>query len=139
GEWISERTPAPVADRAIDVLGHADKPLLVAAILVVLLLLGAGLGALWLRHAPLAVLGFAVLRAVGVEAMRARHGPSLVQAAPPVVAALVAILVLHALSRHVATRSASRGDPTSTASGGAASGGTASGGAASGGTASGGT
>lgn len=113
GEWVVELTPGTVAERAIDLLGHADKPVLIAGVLLVLLAAGAGLGTLWPHGPALAGGGFAVLAVIGAVALLTRPGGRPVHAASAVAAGVVAVLVLWLLQRRTRTGAVPDGPNTS--------------------------
>ncbi|GGF52076.1 oxidoreductase [Marmoricola endophyticus] len=60
---VRDLTPGPVAEALIGLVGHADKPLLIAGTTLVVLLVAGAAGVLQARSAPLA---YALLGALGV-------------------------------------------------------------------------
>ena len=68
GDTVIDLTPGFLERFAISTLGTADKPFLLASILLVSALLGARLGRLALTRFPLAAVGLAAMVAVGVAA-----------------------------------------------------------------------
>jgi DMSO/TMAO reductase YedYZ molybdopterin-dependent catalytic subunit len=73
GQSVIRLTPGPMAEAIIGVVGHADKPLAVASVVVAVLLLGAIAGRAWPR--PLAYVLVAVLVALASAAVLSRpHG-----------------------------------------------------------------
>jgi DMSO/TMAO reductase YedYZ molybdopterin-dependent catalytic subunit len=68
GDAVIDSVPGWLERAAIAALGTADKPVLVATILVLCAAIGAGLGLLGRRRFALAVAGLALLTAVGVVA-----------------------------------------------------------------------
>lgn len=70
GETVIALTPGGIAHKIIELVGHADKPLAITSVVVVILALGALLGRLWVvrRTAALVVIiGFVVLGMVAVS------------------------------------------------------------------------
>ncbi|GAB7002871.1 molybdopterin-dependent oxidoreductase [Nocardioides sp. AN3] len=106
-ERIIRLTPGAVAERAIRSVGHADKPLLVVGVVVVVTLLSALIGAaarrssvgLWLPAAA-----YGVLAAVGLAAVLAQPAPHL-PGVVGVVAGYVAWLLVFSLLTRPLTRS----------------------------------
>ncbi|MFM6848061.1 MAG: molybdopterin-dependent oxidoreductase [Terrabacter sp.] len=96
-ELIIKLAPGAVAERAIDVLGHLDKPLLVVGILAFLLACFAWAGSLarrsWWR--PLVV--WVVLAALGLGAVLAQRNAGLVDALPVLVGLMTWVAVHSAL------------------------------------------
>jgi len=108
GEWpvaavaeqIIRHAPGPLAERAIDLVGTADKPILVWGIVVVVALVTAVLGRAASPWVP--TIGYIVLAAVGVAAVAAQPGDA--GLAPLSVAAgFVTWVVVHALFTATAT------------------------------------
>ncbi|MFT4286514.1 MAG: molybdopterin-dependent oxidoreductase [Nocardioides sp.] len=104
GEWpvaavaerIIEHAPGPLAERAIDLVGTADKPILVWGIVVVVALVAGALSRVASPWIPIA--GYIVLAAVGVAAIAGQPGDA--ELAPLSVAAgFVTWVVVHALFR----------------------------------------
>lgn len=93
-ELVIRLTPGDLAERAIDVLGHLDKPVLVAGVLVLLLACFAGAGVLarggWWR--PMLV--WLALAAVGLVAVLVQRGAGAIDTLP-VVVGLVTWVTLH--------------------------------------------
>ena len=98
GDTVIDRVPGWLERAAIASLGSADKPALVAGILLVSALLGAALGRLARRRFRLAAGGFAAFAAVGVAAAAADPRASAVAAVlVGVVGAVSGVVVLHRL------------------------------------------
>jgi DMSO/TMAO reductase YedYZ molybdopterin-dependent catalytic subunit len=100
GDAVIDTVPGGVERAAVAVLGHADKPVLLAAVLAGSALLGAGLGRLGRRRFDLAAAGFVLAAAVGVIAglVDARSSvPATVVVG--LVGAVSGVLVLHRLLR----------------------------------------
>lgn len=97
-EQVIKLTPGFAAERAISVLGHWDKPVLVAGILVLLLACFAGAGLLarggWWR--PLLV--WFTLAGLGLASVLGQRGAGMVDALPVVVGLLTWITVHSALT-----------------------------------------
>ena len=73
-ELVVRLTPGKVAEDAIQLVGHKDKPLLVTGVLVILVLLFAAFGVLARRSPGGAVAGFVVLGVVGLIAEQSQFG-----------------------------------------------------------------
>jgi DMSO/TMAO reductase YedYZ molybdopterin-dependent catalytic subunit len=97
-ELIIKVTPGAIAERAIRVLGHLDKPVLVAGILLFLVACFALAGALaekgWWRPIPVWI----VLAAIGLAAVTVQRGAGMVDTLPVVVGLLTWITVHSALT-----------------------------------------
>ena len=63
GQSVIELTPGPMAEAIIGVVGHADKPLAIASVVVAILLLGALAGRWWPRPAAFALVAALVVLA----------------------------------------------------------------------------
>ncbi|UFN43696.1 molybdopterin-dependent oxidoreductase [Nocardioides okcheonensis] len=96
-ELLIRLTPGPLAERAIAVLGHLDKPFLVAGILVFLLGCFAGAGRLARRGWWQPTLVWLALAAVGLGAVLAQRGAGAVDALPVLVGLLTWVTVHSAL------------------------------------------
>ena len=81
-ELVIRLTPGPVAERAIQLLGHRDKPVLVLAILLVLAVVFAWAGRLARRSWWAPTIVFAVLAALGAVAVIAQRGQTALDAVP---------------------------------------------------------
>lgn len=97
GEEVIRQTPGPIAEKVIHAVGHADKPLVITGVLVVLTLVFAGIGVLARRGLTLPVAACAVVALIGAAAVHARHGNLLAV----VVGFLTWLAVLQLLSRPV--------------------------------------
>jgi DMSO/TMAO reductase YedYZ molybdopterin-dependent catalytic subunit len=64
-EWIVDRTPGELVETGIEAAGTNDKPLLLAGIVVISLLVGAVLGTVGLQRARVADAGFVVFGVFG--------------------------------------------------------------------------
>jgi DMSO/TMAO reductase YedYZ molybdopterin-dependent catalytic subunit len=106
-DLVVRYTPAAVATWIIDVIGPLAKPLLVAVLVAVMLLLFLTAGRLALRAwwAPVPV--YAVMGGVAAWAVAVRFDDRLVDYVPPTAGVVVAIVVLSLLThpmRHVGDR-----------------------------------
>jgi DMSO/TMAO reductase YedYZ molybdopterin-dependent catalytic subunit len=106
GEQAIDRAPGPIREFAIRMLGTADKPALVAGVLVVLAIVSAVAGALGVTRPNLAVAVAAVVGLIGVVAAwntRAVATTQLARTVPGLAALVVAVgglaLLLRAASR----------------------------------------
>ena len=68
GDVVIDSVPGSLERAVISLLGTADKPFLISAILVLSLLIGAALGLLAARRFPLAALALLVYTSIGVAA-----------------------------------------------------------------------
>lgn len=115
-EQVIRLTPGGVAERAIAAVGHADKPILVAGVIVVVTLLSALVGLLARRAAgqALAAAAYAVLAAPGLAAVLAQPGghlPGVVGVAVGYVTWLLVLALLAGPLRRLEARAADPGDP----------------------------
>jgi DMSO/TMAO reductase YedYZ molybdopterin-dependent catalytic subunit len=94
GEAIIKLTPGPVVEWFISHVGRNDKPLLITGIFVGLAVCGALIGLLAAHNRTAAYLALATLGGIGLWAERFQHGSTIIDAAPAIVAPLVAIPVL---------------------------------------------
>jgi DMSO/TMAO reductase YedYZ molybdopterin-dependent catalytic subunit/uncharacterized membrane protein YeaQ/YmgE (transglycosylase-associated protein family) len=99
GSFVVDLTPPFLKSAVIAVFGTGDKPFLVVVLLVLVLLLGALAGLLQRRRPPWGVVLTGVAGLVAAGAAVTRTGASPVDAAPSVVAAVVAAAVLIRLVR----------------------------------------
>ncbi|HEY0644153.1 MAG TPA: oxidoreductase, partial [Nocardioides sp.] len=97
-EQLIRLTPGAVAERAISVLGHLDKPALVTGILVVLLACFAAAGSLSRRGWWWPVLVWVALAGAGLAAVLTQRGAGLVDALPVLVGLLTWVTVHSALT-----------------------------------------
>lgn len=72
GETVIAWTPGGIAHAIISIVGHADKPLAIASVVVVIGLFGALLGMLWVRSQSMALIGVALLSAAGMAMVLSR-------------------------------------------------------------------
>src|SRR5688500_2682956 len=81
-ELVIRLTPGPVAERAIGILGHLDKPFLVLVVLVALAAVFAYAGRLARRSWWLPAVVYAVLAAIGVVAVATQPRTSTLEYLP---------------------------------------------------------
>ena len=98
GQSVIELTPGPMAEAIIGVVGHADKPLAVASVVLAILLLGALAGRLWDRK-PWAYAVVVVLVALASAAVLSRPHGDATGVLVSIAAGGVVIGVLHLLLR----------------------------------------
>jgi DMSO/TMAO reductase YedYZ molybdopterin-dependent catalytic subunit len=103
-ELVIRWTPGPVAERAIQLVGRHDKPLLVAGVLVVLALLFAGLGLLARRSYGAAVGGFVALGVIGLVANQSQFQAPATGIMPALVGVLTWLAVLAVLTAYLRPR-----------------------------------
>ena len=96
GQSVIELTPGPIAEAIIGVVGTADKPLAVASVVVVILLLGALVGRWWTtrRFAALGLVAAFALLAVGSIVSRPYTSPQGIFAALAGAVVLMGVLEL---------------------------------------------
>ena len=103
GEAIIEITPGALAERAIDAVGRADKPLLVAGVLLGVLAVSALAGVVATWHSSAGVLIMAAQAGVAALAAMSRAEASPYDLLPPLVAGAMSIVVLDLLLRRTPT------------------------------------
>ncbi|GAA3032031.1 molybdopterin-dependent oxidoreductase [Microbacterium dextranolyticum] len=99
GSVLIDLAPPWGKDLAISLFGTGDKAALIAAVAIVLLLVGAATGLLARRSVAGAQTVVVVAGLLGVGAAVSRADASTLAAAPPVVGAAVTLLALHLLLR----------------------------------------
>ncbi|CAA9376663.1 MAG: probable sulfite oxidase [uncultured Nocardioidaceae bacterium] len=99
GEAIIEITPGALAERAIDAVGRADKPLLIAGVLFGVLAMSALAGVVATRHRTAGLLLLVAQAGVAALAAISRAESSPYDLLPPLVAGAVAIVVFDLLLR----------------------------------------
>ncbi|NUT21778.1 MAG: molybdopterin-dependent oxidoreductase [Hamadaea sp.] len=103
GSTVIDLTPTPVKEYAVRTVGTYDKPLLLAGIGAVLVLVAASLGVLGQRRLRLAQAGFGVLGLVAAATVWTRPAAQPFDAVPSFLAGLVAApilgILLHRLPR----------------------------------------
>ncbi len=95
GDFIIDNSPRAVSQWAIDTFGTNDKPVLIAGVTVVTLLVGTGLGALSLRSRLIGAAGLAALSIVG--GLAAAHDQLISDADAAITAASAAAVAIGAL------------------------------------------
>ena len=100
-ELVIRHTPGEVAERAIDVLGHRDKPVLVASILVLLGALFLLVGWLARRRWWVAVAVLGLLAAFAAIAVLSKRGASASDALPVLVGLATWLIVLALLTERL--------------------------------------
>lgn len=108
-----ELTPGGVAEPIIGVVGTADKPLAIVSVVVVMLLLGATIGAWWRPHPRRAVVAVIVLVLLAVAAVLTRPYGSFAGVVACVVGGAVLLGVLALLHREPTTGHHADGRPVS--------------------------
>ncbi|HZG98239.1 MAG TPA: molybdopterin-dependent oxidoreductase [Nocardioidaceae bacterium] len=103
GEAIIEITPGALAERAIDAVGRADKPLLVAGVLLGVLAVSALAGVVATRYRSAGVLIMAAQAGAAALAAMSRAESSPYDLLPPLVAGAMSIVVLELLLRRTPT------------------------------------
>ena len=98
GETVIAWTPGTIAHRIISVVGHADKPLAVSAVAVVILALGALIGSLWVRSRVAAIAVLAGLAAAAMAMVMSRPNTSILTGLLCLAGAAVTLVVLDALT-----------------------------------------
>jgi len=109
GQAAIDGSPQPVKSWAIRVFGPADKEVLVAGIIVVLLVLALALGPLAMRRPAIGLAAIAAAAGLGVLAALTRPDATLGQAVPSLAAGVAAAIALGSLSE---TRMPTRIDHT---------------------------
>jgi DMSO/TMAO reductase YedYZ molybdopterin-dependent catalytic subunit len=92
GSALIDAAPTPAKTFAVRVLGNADKPVLIGAVAVALLVFAAVLGLLAWRHRRVALAGIALLGVVGAATAVYRGGA--LDAVPSVVAGVAGVAAL---------------------------------------------
>jgi DMSO/TMAO reductase YedYZ molybdopterin-dependent catalytic subunit len=99
GSNVVDLTPTWLREWAVTTFGTHDKPVLIASVLAVLLLLAVATGAVAVRHRAVGVVGVCLIGAVGALAAATRPEAETLDAAPSVVGAVVGSVVLLRLLR----------------------------------------
>ena len=108
---VRDLTPGPLAVRLVHLVGHLDKPLLVAGTLVVLVLLCAGVGLLARRHPLLPDLVFFALALVGLWAVTRLEDSGIASGLAVVVGLVTWIVTLRFLTAPLLGPRGRAGDP----------------------------
>ena len=101
GSMMIDAMPGAVKDWAIDLFGTADKVAFLVAMGAVIALCGAAAGVLQLRRPPLGTVIIGAFGVIGLAAVMTRAQMSTLSVVPPLVAAVVGILVLRALTLRI--------------------------------------
>jgi DMSO/TMAO reductase YedYZ molybdopterin-dependent catalytic subunit len=99
GSNVVDLTPTWLREWAVGTFGTHDKPVLIASVLAVLLLLAVVTGALAVQHRAVGVVGVCLIGAVGALAAATRPEAETFDAAPSVVGAVVGSVALLRLLR----------------------------------------
>jgi DMSO/TMAO reductase YedYZ molybdopterin-dependent catalytic subunit len=110
-ESIIRLTPGAVVEQTISLVGHYDKPLVIAGTLLALCVLSGLAGMLALRSLAAGEAMFAVMGVALVLAVRARLTSSEATYIPAAVGVLIAMLALAALAPRVGVAGSSRAAP----------------------------
>lgn len=102
GSVVIDAMPAPVKDWAIGLFGTADKLAFLVAMAAVIALVAAAAGVLQLRRPPSGVVVVAAFGVAGLAAVSTRAQFSVLSLLPPVIAAVVGIMVLRAFLTRIA-------------------------------------
>jgi DMSO/TMAO reductase YedYZ molybdopterin-dependent catalytic subunit len=97
-DLVVRHTPGPIAHKAIEVLGHADKPALVIGILVIMGVVFAGLGSLSRKTWWAPAIGYGALAVVGGVAVLSRQGAHVTDALPVAVGFVTWLVSLSVLT-----------------------------------------
>ena len=97
GSVVIDAMPGPVKDWAISLFGTADKTAFLVAMAAIIAVSGGAAGVLQLRRPPVGAVIIGVFGVAGLAAVLTRAQMSVLSLVPPVVAAVVGILVLRAL------------------------------------------
>ncbi|MDV7173170.1 molybdopterin-dependent oxidoreductase [Gordonia amicalis] len=108
--FLVDHAPAFAREFAIDRFGTADKPVLLAGMALVILLIAVTAGVLQVKRPPVGVLIVVAFAAVGVAAALTRPTVEVSYVVPPVAAGLVAVGVLVVLGRGSAVGNVSEED-----------------------------
>ena len=113
GSTVIDATPTPVKEWAVSTFGTADKPILVASVTVVTLLLAAGIGLVARTRRPLGLglLGALALLALAAAVFRPTSQP--VDVLPGLATAVVGVLAAQYFLQLLDRRGAADADPAS--------------------------
>ena len=100
---VRDLTPGPLAARLVHLVGHLDKPLLLAGTLVVLIVLCAVIGLLSRRHPLLADLSFFLLAVIGLYAVTRLQDSTIASGLAVVVGLVTWIVVFRFLTTPLLT------------------------------------
>lgn len=99
GETVITLTPGAIAHKIISVVGHADKPLAVTSVVVVILLLGALVGRLWVTQRLFALAAIVVFAVLGMVAVSSRPNTGSLTAVLCIAGGIVTMAVLDLMNR----------------------------------------
>ena len=105
GETVIALTPGTIAHRIISIVGHADKPLAITSVVVVILALGALVGRLWPSHRVFAIAAVVAFGALGMAAVLSRPNTGSMAALLCIAGGIVTMAVLDGLNRGRTDRS----------------------------------
>ncbi len=97
GSQLVDLSPTPVKEVAVRYLGTADKPVLIAAVTVVVLMAGALLGLVAWKHPRVGIVGVATLGLVGAVVALLRPGFGGSAVVPSLAASIVGVATLMGL------------------------------------------
>ena len=97
-DLVIRHTPGPVAHKAIELLGHADKPALVIGILLIMGVVFAGLGSVSRTAWWAPAIGYAVLAFIGGIAVLSRNGAHVTDALPVAIGFVTWLIALSVLT-----------------------------------------
>jgi len=106
GSVLIDAAPTPAKEFAVRTLGTNDKPILLATIALVLLVFAAVIGLIAWRRRRVALIGISLLGVAGMAA--AVYRGTLLDALPSLVAGVVGVLALSAMTRPAVTEAADR-------------------------------
>ena len=101
GSVVIDAMPGPVKDWAIGLFGTADKAAFLVAMAAVIAVCGAAAGVLQLRRPPAGAVIIGLFGAAGLAAVLTRAQMSVLSLVPPLLAAVVGILILRALMSRI--------------------------------------
>ena len=104
-ETVIALTPGTIAHKIISIVGHADKPLAVTSVVVVILTLGALVGRLWSSQRVFAIAAVVAFVALGMAAVLSRPNTGSMAALLCIAGGIVTMAVLDGLNRGRTDRS----------------------------------
>ena len=109
-ELVVKVTPGPLVERAIALLGYADKPVLVSSVIALTCLVFVGIGSLGSRSWRLSLIAWLALAGFGLFAVLSQPGARATDALPVVVGFVTWVVSLDLLGRRVTPPAGSDGD-----------------------------
>jgi DMSO/TMAO reductase YedYZ molybdopterin-dependent catalytic subunit len=100
-ELVIRLTPGPAAERAIQLVGRHDKPLLVTGVMIVVLLSFAGLGLLAKRAYGAAIGGFVALGVIALIANQSQYAAPATGILPSLIGVLTWLALLAVLTSYL--------------------------------------